>query len=140
MIPLIKSRKLPPSSVLLHNWAVVSAMVGIRGALGTWNWPPCTETILPGKIVYSNHLMMRRTYVDTTGSEIGIYPVLEALLIDGIITSKRTDLLVIPQFKIPPPSGAFSINVEVEAESVSISSTVMSYMYMWCMHMCNNLS
>ncbi len=138
MIPLIRSRRLPPSSILLHNWAVVAAMVGIRGALGAWDWPSCTEPILPGKIDYSSYLTRRRRYVDATGSEIGIYPVLEAILIDGIVTSKRPDLLVIPQFKIPPPSGSsvdFSITVEV-----SISSTVMSYMYMWCMHMYNNLS
>ncbi len=138
VIPLIKSRRLPPSSKLLHSWSVVATLVGIKGALRSWTWPPCTETISRGQIDYSNFLPRRDKYVDATGSEIGSYPLIEALLIDGIITSKRTDLLVVPQFKIPPPSGAsvdFSITVveeeeeeEEEAEVVSISSTVMPYM------------
>ncbi len=124
MLPLIRNRKIPPSSKLVNDWEIVSAIVGITGSLRAYKWPSLTEKISPGKINYSKFLEERMTYVDETGSEIGLYPVLEALLIDGIKTSKRTDLVIIPRFKIPPPQGAsvdFSITVEVEKEEAKVS-------------------
>ncbi len=81
------------------------------------------DSLPPGKQVYSSFLKDRGRYVDTTESDIGIYPVLEALLIDGIIGSKKpNNMIIVPQLSIaPPPKGSsvdFSISIEKEAVSI----------------------
>ncbi len=45
--------------------------------------------ISPGERVYSKHLVHRALRVDSTGSTIRLYPILEALLIEGILDSKK---------------------------------------------------
>ena len=130
VLPLIRSRKLPPSSQLLNNWDVVRWIVGAKVAWSELSYPKPSFPISQGVQVHSAQLMKDRcAIIDATHTEIGLYSVLECILADGVFGARPfpSQLIIVPQLGLPPPSGSsvdLSVTIELEI-TVSISLMCM---------------
>ncbi len=119
MLPLIRKRKLPPSSQL-YTWDIIAFIIGLDSSWDSIDFPLPSFPIEPGREVNcdTTRLKDRATYyVDASHSEIGRYPLLECIVLDGLLGIQPIDykLNVIPQLGLAPPSGSsadFSITVK----------------------------
>ncbi len=102
--------------------------VGIKN-LYSWtpSPPPFEVNGSEAEQKFSALLDERAKFVDPSASEIGLYPAVEALILDGIVGSKRTDTLVMPQKSLAPPT------LESVDFSIQIMKSVVSYPYGDCL-------
>lgn len=101
---------------------MVRSLAGIPGNLGAWHPPSKTFIQEDVQVDFSANLDKRKQWVDSSMTEIGLYPAIEAVLLDGILNSGRTDMFIVPQKSLSPPRPT---NASVDF-SISIVSTIVS--------------
>ncbi len=100
--PIIDQQVQPSSAVL--SWEVVCSMIGYQGARLAWSPPRLVaeETELgPVELLHSKNLELRAKLLDGC-SEIGSYPGIEPLLLDGILTCQKRKLPETPIYTLSP--------------------------------------
>ncbi len=118
----IIEKALPPSSKLL-TMEVVCSIIGIESILPSWSpgEPPSIAEKSDLLLDFSSNLIRRSLLVDASESEIGLYPAIEVILLDGILNAGREDMIIVPQKRINLPRQSttdFSVSV-VSSSSVS---------------------